>query len=132
MEPRYDGDNLIGSDGVIWHEVVEWLEPDEVVALVRQGAIVAVSECGGWRWDVELNDELMRDVVTAIESHRRARGKYSGETILAASLWGEEGPGRRLVVLSEENAKRRSVLAGFSRLKDLEGRPRLRIHKGRR
>ena len=123
-----DGDLLIDPHGVSWREVAEWLEPDEVTALVRDGALVSVAECADWRWDCTLDDEIMKDVVTAEESHRRARGKYTRETILAASAWEEDGGSRRLVLLTEENAKKRSVLREFTRLSDL-GRPRLRIHK---
>ncbi|MFL6142823.1 MAG: hypothetical protein ACJ72N_13275 [Labedaea sp.] len=83
----------------------------QLIELVRRGAMLAVDQCDGWNWDVELTDDVMCNVVTAAESHRRARGKYSGETIMAASAWEKDAGDRRLVVLSEENAKRRSVLA---------------------
>ncbi len=114
--PRYEGEHLVGPDGGVWHEVAEWLEPDEVVSLVGGGAIVAVDRCESWSWDSGLDDEVMRDVVSIAESHRRARGKYPDSVIMRASLWNEEGSTRSLVLLSEEAPKRRSVLKGFSRL----------------
>jgi hypothetical protein len=130
MEPRYDSGRLVGPDGAYWDELVEWLEPDEVTMLVDRGAIVSVDQCDGWSWDRGLDDEVMRDVVTTDESHRRARGKYSGEVIMRASLWEQDGSSRRLVLLSEETAKKRSVLKEFTRLSDLSPKPHLRIHKG--
>ncbi len=111
--PRYDQEtgNLVGPDGGSWREIKAWLEPDEVRRWRDSGALVAIDECHvGWTWNAKLTQEAMSQVVTALESHRLAKGKYPEALILAASLWENVADGRKLVVLSEESPKRRRVI----------------------
>jgi len=119
VDPHYldEGERFIGPDGSSWHEVAEWLEPDEVASLVKRGALTAIDSCEEWEWDAPLTSEVMDQVVTSEESHRRAGVlRNSGEVILAPSLWVEDGGSRRLVILSEEVAKKKKVIASFSKL----------------
>lgn len=119
MEPQYvdDGHTLEGPDESTWHQIAEWLEPWEVVALQRRGARVFIDWCGNPLWDTDLTDEAMTYVVSAKESNRLAGllGR-SGRNILAASLWQEDDNETLLVVLSEEAAKSKKVLKEFRRL----------------
>ncbi len=101
---RAQGAELIGPGGVVWAEVSSWLEPDEVADWVRAGAEVAVDECDGWHWGAPLDADVLSRMVDTANSDRIARVRNSDEVILAPSLWGAGEA--RLVVLSEENAKR--------------------------
>ncbi|WP_143230635.1 hypothetical protein [Actinosynnema sp. ALI-1.44] len=109
-EPRYDQGDLIGPDGSRWAEITGWLEPDEVVEYKKAGAVIAIDDCDGWVWDAPLDGATMKRVVTGTQSHRLTRPKYEDETILASSLWVSDDGARRVVVLSEENAKSLKII----------------------
>ncbi|MEU4521583.1 hypothetical protein AB0F52_23080 [Amycolatopsis sp. NPDC024027] len=100
---------LLGPDGSEWREVTGWLEPGEVRQLVDEGAVLVLDLCESWVWGAELDDEVLAHVVTAVRSHKLARGKYSGNVIYAPSLWRDRAE-RKLVLLAEENAKRKKVI----------------------
>jgi hypothetical protein len=122
--PRYaDGGGIfVAPDGSRYVELSGWLEPDEVRRLVERGALVFVDWCAdGWDWDAELNDSLLARVVSGSTSHRYARPKYAKTPILAPSLWRRENGTERLVILSEENPKRRKVLAELRRPFSIDG-----------
>jgi hypothetical protein len=115
--PRYEeaGERLIGPDGVTWYNLAEWLEPDEVRALVDKGVPLAIDWCEEWEWPADLRPEVESMMVSTLESHRLSAGR-SGEVILAPELWAQYENGPLLVVLSEETAKRRNVISKFKRL----------------
>ncbi|OAP21208.1 MULTISPECIES: hypothetical protein [Amycolatopsis] len=111
-EPRYvdGGDAVAGPDGNRWTFVTGWLESDEVRSIVKAGAVLAVDECSGWRWDVSLDDEAMKQVVTSETSHKLAKGKHPESVIFAPTLWRRVGGVDALVVLAEEAPNRRKVI----------------------
>jgi hypothetical protein len=100
---------LLGPDGSEWREVTGWLEPGEVRQLVDEGAVLVLDLCESWGWGAKLDNEVLSHVVTAVRSHKLARWKYSGNVIYAPSLW-HDREGRKLVLLAEENAKRKNVI----------------------
>jgi hypothetical protein len=100
---------LVGPDGSEWREVTGWLEPHEVRQLVDEGAVLALQLCESWAWGAELDNEVLAHVVTAVRSHKLAQGKYSGNVIYAPSLWCDQEE-RKLVLLAEENAKRKKII----------------------
>ncbi|MGW4529121.1 hypothetical protein [Amycolatopsis sp. NPDC004378] len=100
---------LIGPDGSEWFEVTGWVEPREVQELVGQGALLVLQLCETWSWGAELDDEVLTHVVTAVRSHKLAQGKYSGNVIYAPSLWRDREE-RKLVLLAEENAKKKKII----------------------
>lgn len=115
--PRYEdsGERLVGPDGVSWYTVAEWLEPDEVRLLVGKGVPLAIDWCEGWEWPGGLRPEVEAMLASGLRSHRLSAGR-SGAVILAPELWARYEGGPLLVVLSEEVAKRRNVISGFTRV----------------
>jgi len=111
-QPHYESGtgNLVGPDGSTWREIKAWLEPDEVAEWSRQVPLIVIDECETWSWGAGLTPEVMAQVVTTLESHRLAKGKHSGNVILAASLWELVRGSDRLILLSEEVAKRKKVI----------------------
>ncbi|MEV6878349.1 hypothetical protein [Amycolatopsis sp. NPDC051128] len=100
---------LLGPDGSEWREVTGWLEPREVRQLVADGAVLVLQLCESWTWGAELDNEVQTHVVTAVQSHKLAQGKYSGNVIYAPSLWRDQEE-RKLVLLAEETAKRKKII----------------------
>lgn len=100
---------LVDRDGNECQELTAWLEPREIRELVSEPDVTIVLDlCEDVVWDAELTNEVMSHIVTAVESHKLSRVKYSDHVIYAPSLWCRNGG--RVLVLSEESAKSKKVI----------------------